>query len=563
MGVRNLSVLITGDGTDLRQALIRSAGEVERFTKTVEREGAKQGKAFALPADAVKKGTAGLALALATGAVAVGTAAAVFEANLRNLNTISGQSEAQLARTGDAVLNLSRTVPQSANDIAKGLYDIASSGFQGADGLLVVEASAKAASAGLSTTAEAAKAIDAVLNAYGLSAASATSVSDVLFQTVNLGVLSFQDLTSVIGDTVGSAAAARIPIEQLGAAIAAVTLSGISPSEAGTSVNNLITALIKPSEDLAKLYQRLGYESGEAALQSRGLSGVLEDIRQATGGNVTALLGLFPEIRAARGAFALMANDGANYAKALDGIADPLDRAGATQRAFDEQMKATSAQFRLFVNGLQADAVKTGTVLLPPFTAIIHELEQLRAAAGPEIAAGFAAITPTLQSLYRSGVNVVEVLGALLNAAEPAAAALGQIGGGALLASLTGIARVLEVVTGFMADHPHLVLALAAAYGVTLLPTLAAVEAAFARMVLTPILTFLDQVYFGAGTAAAGMRGLAASLLSVEAVATAGFAAAIFLATSTITGMSSAAEQEAGSPWRSTSTASTRTTSTT
>src|ERR671918_86576 len=106
----------------------------------------------------------------------------------------------------NAVLEMSTRLPQSAQVLAKGLYDIGSSGFYGADALKILEVSAIAASAGMTDTATASKAIVGVLNAYGLEAEDAAHVSDVLFTTVELGVITFEELTRQLGDVLGAAA---------------------------------------------------------------------------------------------------------------------------------------------------------------------------------------------------------------------------------------------------------------------------------------------------------------------------------------------------------------------
>jgi TP901 family phage tail tape measure protein len=522
MGLRNIAVLITGDSTDLRSALIRAAGQVDDFARRTEQGGTRASQGF-------NKAAAGIAAGVAvvvSGVAALGKSAVTFDANLRSVNTIAGLTEQQLAKTGSALLDLSETVPKTADDVSAALYDVVSSGFAGAGALNVVEVSAKAATAGLTTTATAAKAIDAVLNAYGRSAKDAEAVSDVLFQTVNVGVLNFEDLTGIIGDTVGAAAAAKIPIEQLGAAVATLTLSGISPSEAGTSTARLIDSLIAPSEKLAALYDQLGFTSGEAALKAKGLNGVMEDLRKATGGNVTALLGLFPEIRAARGAFALMANDGKTYARAMGQVADANKVTGATQRAFDEQMKATRQQFQLTVNSLTADSIRLGLKILPIFNDLLSVTRDLGGDAATQLERGFHAVQPTLESLYRSGVNVVDVIRGMAEAAEPAAGFLLKLGGAAILGALQGLAKALEVTSGFLADHPHLVLVLASVYLATLVPSITAVTIAFNRMILTPIVLFLNGVLTSAGAAAAGLRAASLAALSIAAIAAPIFAAA-------------------------------------
>jgi TP901 family phage tail tape measure protein len=159
-----------------------------------------------------------------------------------NINSIAGLSEDQLGKLGDQFVSLSLDSSktfESANALATGFYDIQSAGFAGADGMKVLEASTKAASAGMSTTQTAANAISATLNAYGESADQAAHVSDVLFQTVNLGVVNFEELSSSIGRVIPSAASAKISIEEVGAAVSTMTKSGLAGAQAVTDLNSL------------------------------------------------------------------------------------------------------------------------------------------------------------------------------------------------------------------------------------------------------------------------------------------------------------------------------------
>lgn len=532
MGVRNLAVVLTGDATSLGGALRSSSAQIERFTRDAEKNNGRMATSWKNVGAAA--GAAGVAIAV--GLTGAGVAAAGFEARMRNVNSITALSEAAFRAQGDAVLDLSRQLPQSANTLAEGLYEIASSGFQGSRGLLVLRASAEAASAGLTSTANSATAITAVLNAYGLSASSATDVSDSLFQTVNLGVISFEALTGVIGDVAGTAAAAGVDINGVGAAIATMTLTGISAAEAGTSLNRVIQSLLQPSEGLAAVYQRLGYESGEQALKTRGLAGVMEDLRLATGGNVTALLQLFPEIRAARGALALMSNEGRTYKGVSDQIEDADRRQGATKRALAEQMKATSAQVRQAINGLRAEAIQVGLAVLPAFNDFLGIARDLGGDAMPLIESGVAAVGPLFRALAGTGANVVSVLVALAEVAAPVAGALLGMVAAPIIGGLTLLAQALEDLTGFLADNRELVIVLAAVMGgVYLVSVLRALTATVSlNLAVLRAAGGLGTFAGGAATAGAaarfaavGIGGLAASLLALSTVATAGFVAVL------------------------------------
>lgn len=518
MALKVISVLLTGDSTSLRSQLALAAREVDAFGNKVGGVGTSAASASKLMA--VGFAAAGAAVAGSLAYAVKG--AADFEAAMRNVNSISGLSEAAFKAQGDAVLDLSRKLPQSAKTLAEGLYDIASSGFQGAEGLEVLEESAKAASAGLTTTANSAKAITAVLNAYGRGAEDAADVSDVLFQTVNLGVVSFEELTGVIGDTVGAAAAAGIEIDEVGSAIAAMTLSGISASEAGTSLNRVITALIKPSDAMATVLASMGYESGHAAIQANGLRGTMEKLRVATGGNVTTIMELFNEVRGARGAFALMANEGENYRKVSEGITDAVGRQGATQRALNEQMKSLSAQFRVFVNGLNAVAIEVGTKLLPVISDLLSGLQRLGSGGIPQVQSALAALAPFFRSVTEIGADLVNIAKALVDGLGPLGKALGAIVAVGVIEALNVLSGLLADLTGFIEEHSGVITALAVIYGTNLALGIAGAAAQLAVWRLTAVssaiassglaLAIQQQVHYF------GLLGLALRALPIVAV---------------------------------------------
>lgn len=479
-GFRTIGVAIRGDATSLTSALARGTRDVRAFeTQTTASAGRLSG--------AWKLGLAATTIAvlvLVKTLTGAGMAAAGFESRMRNVNTLIRESDAGLASISKSVLDLSTKLPTGANDLAEGLYQVASSGFAGAEGLTVLEASGRAASAGISSTENAVTAITAVLNAYGLSASSANDVSDVLFQTVNLGVVEFDQLTGVIGDVVGMAAAAKVPIQDVGAAIATMTLSGLSANESGTSLNRLLTQLIQPSEALAATYHQLGYESGAMALETKGLFGVMEDLRKATGGSVEAYLRLFPEIRGARGAFNLAADEGRTYARVQEQVANQSVTLGATQRALDEQLRAASNQWRVFTNTLTAGAIELGGQVLPAFTAVLDVLQDLAADAVPTLNQALAVTQPLWATLSAVGADIVGILGALMDAAVPVARTIGGIAAGATLAGLQVLATSLEAVTGFLAEHPALVVAVAALWASRYLPSITAVAGGLQRFTI-------------------------------------------------------------------------------
>jgi TP901 family phage tail tape measure protein len=517
---RNLALILSAHDANVRATLRATAGEVLGFNKAVEGANTRAAKSAAF---------------LKTAFVALGVAAVVtlglavrsavdFEVAMRNVNSIARVSEGQFRAMSSAVLDLSTRVPQSATTLAEGLYQIVSSGFAGADALRVLDASARAASAGLSTTNVAATAIDAVLNAYGLTAREAADVSDILFQTVNVGVVTFEELASQLGEVIPNAAGAGVAFDEVGAALAAMTLSGLDANLATTSLARLLDKILHPGERFRDVLRSWGFESGQAALDQLGLYGVMQRVSAATGGQTAAIQELFPEIRATRGATALLANDMGNYARTQAAVTEETRRAGATQAAFEEQAKSLAFQWRLTVNTIQAGAIRVGTALIPVLRSGLELARKFGRAVGDDLRSLAQRSRPAVESLGDALQSLRDFLVRTGEAAAPLGRLLASVGATAVVGALAAVTDVLARLAGFLADHPALVQAVALVYGGLLVGRLLIAVAAFVQVQASLLGTRV------------GLAALAAQE-QVTALSTAGLAAAFATLAATAAGV--------------------------
>ncbi|WP_324787020.1 phage tail tape measure protein [Streptomyces sp. H51] len=340
----------------------------------------------------------GLVLSAVLAAGVVG--AMSLEKHMANVMTISQQINAStVSGFTDQIVSLSKGMTQSTTQLAEGLYQVVSTGFDGADAMTILSVAAKGASAGLTTTEISARALLGVLKAYGMPASKASDVMDVMFQTVNKGVISFEELALHLGDIVPMAAAAGISFDDLASAYAAVTLAGVPAAESATGLNMLMTRMMQPTSELSAMMRKLGYESAASAVQQDGLYVVVGKLAKATHGSAEAITTLFHDVRASRAMLALAANDGRNYASTYEGIANEVERAGAAHKAFEMQMNTASGQWQMFVNRSKALGIDLGRALLPVMQSIGNALSvfagALADAPGPlkSVGAGLLAIS--------------------------------------------------------------------------------------------------------------------------------------------------------------------------
>jgi TP901 family phage tail tape measure protein len=146
-------------------------------------------------------------------------------------------------------------IPVGAIDSTKALYQIVSAGFDGAEAMQVLEISAKAAVAGVTSTAIAADTLTTIINAYGLDASEATTISDQLFKTVELGKTTLAEIGASFSQVASIAAAYGVNVNEALAATAAMTKQGAPTAQAMTSIKAAIVSVTeKLGENIFKTH---------------------------------------------------------------------------------------------------------------------------------------------------------------------------------------------------------------------------------------------------------------------------------------------------------------------
>lgn len=314
----------------------------------------------------VRNAMAGIAVSSAGFLTGTGLKAASFEREMRNVNSVVQDSEKVFRRTSDAVLEIATQVPRSANELAQGAYTVVSAGFtRAAQTTSILQASARAASAGLTTVDVAANAVVTSLNAYGPAAGSAAHVSDLLFKTVEVGQVSFEQLAVNLGDFIGIANASGASLAETLAAYSAITIATGQASRSATSLQGIYRQLIKPSVELDAALNRIGFTSGRASIKTLGLQGTLEALSGSVGGSETALAKLFPDVEGLNGVLALTGPNAQRARDAVNEFTTESAVAGATLRAQAEQAKSFGYQMDQVKSTMGAVSIQLGRAVVP------------------------------------------------------------------------------------------------------------------------------------------------------------------------------------------------------
>ena len=174
------------------------------------------------------------------------------------------------------------------------------------------------------------------MKGYGdVSAESAKKVADLAFGTVRLGQTTLPELSAGMQGVIGVASAGGVKMEEFFAVMATGTGVLGGAGEVSNKLNSFLTQLQKPGADLAAVMERLGYASGTAWVESRGLAGVMADVKQASDDSGISLAKLLRRTEATQLVTALAGDSAITYAEKLGELqtaTGELDTAVKAQR---------------------------------------------------------------------------------------------------------------------------------------------------------------------------------------------------------------------------------------
>lgn len=315
---------------------------------------------LAKAADSIMKLDAALAALVIGGMALAIKESSNFNQGFALISTSVDATGKDLQRYRDDVLDYATSSTKSLTDINAALYTAAQAGIKWGDSLDFMRASeqlAVANSANLNTTVDL---LTGTMNAYGYTIKDVGHLNDVFFTSTLIGKQTIDSLGQSMGQVVGIAANFGVSFEELSAAISTLTAKGMETSEAITAVKGVITTIVSPSQEAAKAADALGLTFSASELKAKGLTGMLEAVMTATGGNADTMAKLFNEVRALNGAMQLTGDGMEFFGKAVDQI---KNSAGSAEGAYKKMVDTFKNQSQMIANTANVLMVDVGTKL--------------------------------------------------------------------------------------------------------------------------------------------------------------------------------------------------------
>ncbi len=314
-------------------------------------------------------------MALVAGIQAV-QSASQFQGTMLKVQALAGVSAKDANAASDAIINMAGKVGQSPQKLADGLYYIASAGYSAKDSLQILEASAKAASVGMTDTQTVANAVTASMKAMNIPASEINHVMDVMTKTVSTGKTEWADYATVIGKISLNASQAKVSFNEANAAFA--TLTNVMPTSKAAA--DSLNALLQTSSRFDLLTSRakaLHITFDTAKYKTLDFVGKLRYLQEVTGGNAETIAKLLGRQNAQAAMTALLTGGAQGYTDALKGIDGASEGAGAAQDAFAKVQQGLEFRMQQARAAVEALSVKVGTMLLPVLSDVMGVITPL------------------------------------------------------------------------------------------------------------------------------------------------------------------------------------------
>lgn len=423
MADKTVQVTLRANVSSYLSSMRQAAGATAGFSSGTQRDLTKLGGTMQ---SVGKAATIGISVPLVgLGAVAT-KMAGDFDSAFTRMQSLAGVSAGEIDGLKASVLDLAGETGRAPAELAEALYFLRSSGLDAAEAVDALNVSAKASAAGMGDTATIADAVSSAMNAYGSETLSAADASDVLLGTIREGKGEPEELAAAIGRVIAPAETLGVSFDQVGAALASMTLVGLDAAEATTALRGILMALQNPTKEQADALADMGLslQTVRDVVANQGLLPALTMLANGVGDNEEAMSALFGNVRALNGVLTLTGENSENTARIFDSL---KDSAGATDAAFATWAESMGAKNAKAFAEFQTAMITAGETILPIVTSIVG--------GAADIASAFSDLPGPMQS-------AVLALGGLLILAGPVTTFAGTV-----VRNLATVGAALDVMT--------------------------------------------------------------------------------------------------------------------
>lgn len=245
-----------------------------------------------------------------------------FQKQLGMVNTLLKVSRDELNKYGDEFERLSLKTGASKTEIADAAYQALSSGVGKEDLLGFLETASKTAIAGQATVEQSVGTITSIINAYKMEMNEAGKVADWLLTIQNEGVTTVRELGDQLGDVTSISAALGVSLNDVGGAIAQMTVNGNNTAKTITMLKSMLSELSKEGQMAADNFKKLSGQSFTEFIANGGtLQEAMIKMEEYAKKSNKSVIDLFSSVEAGSAALNLTGINAENFANKLNKVA--------------------------------------------------------------------------------------------------------------------------------------------------------------------------------------------------------------------------------------------------
>lgn len=187
-------------------------------------------------------------------------AAVDFEAQLAQLQAVTGVSDKELSQLSKSVLDVAGSTTFTSEQIVELQTELGKLGFSTSEIINATQGIARTAQALGEQVGPVAQKVGQILNQYNLNASETEKISDTLVSTINSSALSFEGFGTALQYIGPLAAQAGGTFQETAGAMAILADNGFTASRIGTGLRGILTELSSTGEDLTSVVSRLAKE---------------------------------------------------------------------------------------------------------------------------------------------------------------------------------------------------------------------------------------------------------------------------------------------------------------
>lgn len=316
-----LQYMATLDTTNYSQGLKGIQNQTEGTTNKIDSAFGKMTKS--INAATIAKGAMAAAGIYVANKLRVTTKEVMaYQKQLGMVNTLLKVSRDELNKYGDEFERLSLKTGASKTEIADAAYQALSSGVGKEDLLGFLETASKTAIAGQATVEQSVGTITSIINAYKMEMNEAGKVADWLLTIQNEGVTTVRELGDQLGDVTSISAALGVSLNDVGGAIAQMTVNGNNTAKTITMLKSMLSELSKEGQVAADNFKTLAGESFNEFIANGGtLQEAMIKMEEYAQKTNRSIIDLFGSVEAGSAALNLAGINAESFANKLNKVA--------------------------------------------------------------------------------------------------------------------------------------------------------------------------------------------------------------------------------------------------